>query len=79
MLVISDSLEIYLALSIAVFKNFVLIFLIQTEDLGITDLMERMKRLTEEDEGSEMTQEELLKQFEKVEHQTAECKTCFAH
>ena len=44
------------------------------EDLGITDLMERMKRLTEEDEGSEMTQEELLKQFEKVEHQTAECK-----
>ena len=36
--------------------------------------MERMKRLTEEDETAEMTQEELLKQFEKVESQTAECK-----
>ena len=44
------------------------------EDLGITDLMERMKRLTEEDEAAEMTQEELLKQFEKVESQTAERK-----
>ena len=35
--------------------------------------MERMKKLTETDD-SEITQEELVKQFEKIEHQSAECK-----
>ena len=36
--------------------------------------MERMKRLTESDEMSEMTLEEHVKQFEKVECQSAESK-----
>ncbi len=37
--------------------------------------MERMKKLTEAQE--EMTQEELLKRFQKVETQSAECKRFF--
>lgn len=41
-------------------------------DLGIEVLMERMKRLTESEEMNEMTQEEHVQQFEKVESQSAE-------
>ncbi|WAR08565.1 SESN3-like protein, partial [Mya arenaria] len=40
-------------------------------ELGISVLMERMKRLTETD-SSDMTSEELLQQFENVENQSAE-------
>lgn len=39
-------------------------------ELGIEALMEKMKKLTEAQE--EMTQEELLKRFQRVETQSAE-------
>ena len=41
---------------------------------GIDVLMERMKRLNEEPQEEELSQEELQKRFEKVEHQSAECE-----
>lgn len=40
-------------------------------DLGISVLMERMKKLTES-ECADMTSEEMLQQFENVENQSAE-------
>jgi len=42
---------------------------------GIEVLMERMRKLTEEQQ--EMTQEELVKRFQKLESQSAECKQDF--
>ena len=41
---------------------------------GIEVLMEKMRRLTEEAATEEMTQEELLKRFERVETLSAECE-----
>jgi hypothetical protein len=39
----------------------------------IDTILKRMKKLTEE-EPAETSQEEMLKRFEKVEHQSAQCK-----
>ena len=44
-------------------------------ELGIEALMEKMKKLTEAQE--EMTQEELLKRFKRVETQSAEREYCW--
>lgn len=41
-------------------------------EVGIEILMERMRKLTEEEE--ETTHEERLKRFEKVESQSVECE-----
>ena len=39
--------------------------------------MRKMRQLTEEAEAEEMSQEELLKRFEKIESQSAECKSVY--
>ncbi|CAB0033965.1 unnamed protein product [Trichogramma brassicae] len=42
------------------------------QEVGVETLMERMKRLSEKSESSQITQEELSKRFETVETQSAE-------
>ena len=42
------------------------------QEVGVETLMERMKRLSERSESSQITQEELSKRFETVETQSAE-------
>lgn len=46
---------------------------LQSADVGIAALMERMKKLTEESKD-QPSQEEMLKRFEKVETQSLESK-----
>ena len=49
-----------------------------SDEGGIEVLMEKMRRLTEEAQ-EELTQEDLIKTFEKVETLSAECKCIVWH